>query len=895
MATNLGTLTLNLIAQTGSYTKGLNRAANSTDSAFKKMRGAVNTYGNVVGAVAASAVVGLAGLAYQTAQSAVELEKFALRANSTTQDFQKMAVGAQAYGIEQEKLSDMMKDFNEKLGEFTTIGSGGAVDFFEQIATKTEGSAAGAKKLALEMQKLSGPDALQLYVDKMQEAGVTQQQMSFYLESMASDMTDLIPLLLNGGDGMKLYSDAAERAGLVMDEKTIASAKVLKEQVYLLDLQMQGAKNQLMQAVIPAFVDIAGAFFDGSEQGLQFTQIADGIAISLKGVASVAIGAVTAIQLVGKTLGGMAAVGGAIFSEASWYEMNPIGLVKAAYDARKEIGVLTTEIKSDLHNTVIGAAERMDKMWKGDDSSAAKQMANLRELSGAQSGVTKGLDEWTDKQNKSTESTKQKTRAQSDLNQTYEAALRLLYEYGTEYQRIEHDLTQERSAISGAALKGSDKSRMLAEAAAISAARKQVYLLEYEQDVDAWSWSEDQKLVKHIAIEKARVNATKGMSKEERKVRLDSFDSVLKQEQAWLELEKQQRLLESRQFYMSDADYMQARYQLERDEMAKNLQLTQQERNARIAMLHAEEEFEKRKNLKDASMSWGQSYADMAGTGAQFQLEQERFNRYDDSQALFDAQMALSETAEEREAIWKAHNDRMFEIDKQYDLDTRNLSMSQYADALGAATGFFGEMLGRSSGTYKALYFAQKSFSLAQAGMNVYKAASDAYANEPGTVWQKIGAAALATVKSSSFVSLIQAATPQGFATGGQILGPGTGTSDSIPIMASNKEYMIRAAAAEKLGLENLNYINRTGELPKGFATGGLIGGDISERRPMKFSTGFNQSNGGDVNINVNVADSGVSTQGATSQDQRQLGQLIANAVRAVIRQEQRQGGLLSK
>ena len=112
-----------------------------------------------------------------------------------------MAVGAQAYGIEQEKLSDMMKDFNEKLGELTTIGAGGGVDFFEQIAVKTEGSAAAAEKLILKMQKLSGPEALQLYVNKLEEAGVNQQQMSFYLESMASDMTDLIPLLINGGEG----------------------------------------------------------------------------------------------------------------------------------------------------------------------------------------------------------------------------------------------------------------------------------------------------------------------------------------------------------------------------------------------------------------------------------------------------------------------------------------------------------------------------------------------------------------------------------------------------------------------------------------------------------------------------------------------------------------------
>ena len=62
------------------------------------------------------------------------------------------------------------------------------------------------------------------------------------------------------------------------------------------------------------------------------------------------------------------------------------------------------------------------------------------------------------------------------------------------------------------------------------------------------------------------------------------------------------------------------------------------------------------------------------------------------------------------------------------------------------------------------------------------------------------------------------------------------------------------------------------------------------------FTNMINSGGGsGDVTIQVNITDSGVSTSGGNTQDQKQLGQVIGNAVRAVIRQEQRQGGLLSK
>lgn len=47
-----------------------------------------------------------------------------------------------------------------------------------------------------------------------------------------------------------------------------------------------------------------------------------------------------------------------------------------------------------------------------------------------------------------------------------------------------------------------------------------------------------------------------------------------------------------------------------------------------------------------------------------------------------------------------------------------------------------------------------------------------------------------------------------GFATGGHIRGPGTATSDSIPIMASRGEFMIQAAAVDHFGVDFFNSLN---------------------------------------------------------------------------------------
>jgi tape measure domain-containing protein len=61
---------------------------------------------------------------------------------------------------------------------------------------------------------------------------------------------------------------------------------------------------------------------------------------------------------------------------------------------------------------------------------------------------------------------------------------------------------------------------------------------------------------------------------------------------------------------------------------------------------------------------------------------------------------------------------------------------------------------------------------------------------------------------TGGIVQRLASGGPSGFVTG-----PGTSTSDSIPTWLSDGEYVIRAAAARKIGLQNLDRANRTGSL----------------------------------------------------------------------------------
>lgn len=88
------------------------------------------------------------------------------------------------------------------------------------------------------------------------------------------------------------------------------------------------------------------------------------------------------------------------------------------------------------------------------------------------------------------------------------------------------------------------------------------------------------------------------------------------------------------------------------------------------------------------------------------------------------------------------------------------------------------------------------------------------------------------------------------FASGGSVAGPGTGTSDSIPAMLSNGEYVLNAQAVDRLGVPFLNGLN-TGRL-RGFASGGLVGsGGVAG---YKAERGSNSGQVQSVNLSMNVS-----------------------------------------
>lgn len=227
--------------------------------------------------------------------------------------------------------------------------------------------------------------------------------------------------------------------------------------------------------------------------------------------------------------------------------------------------------------------------------------------------------------------------------------------------------------------------------------------------------------------------------------------------------------------------------------------------------------------------------------------ETEKYQQLNDAYKVYlDGKKALTEEYAKQEAEYA-----QYQHDNQ--LSMYGSLLSQAGTVWGSMTEMVKDAAGEGSAAYKAMFLAQQAIAIGQAIINTELGATKALAE--GGMIMGMPAATMVRAMGYASVGLIAAQTIQGMAHDG---------IDNIP----------------KEG----TWLLDKGERVVDSRTNADLKGMIA-----------NQKNGsGDVNISVQVNDSGVSTQSNQS-DQKQLGQMIGNAVRTVIRQEQRQGGLLSK
>lgn len=299
----LGSLVVSLAMDIAKFSGDVGKAAQQ----MARLTAEAGKIGAALGAAAAAGTRAMIGVVKASVDAAVAVGQLSQLSGVSAEEFSKLAVGARAAGISQEKLADVYKDTQDKLVDFLQNGAGPLKDFFDNIAPRVGVT-------AQQFRNLSGPQALGLYVKSLEQANLTQAEMVFYMEALASDSALLLPLLRDGASGFAQYSAQAEKLGAVISGDVVAQSMQMRDAFVMVDLAKQGLANRITRELLPAMTGITQRLLESAEASVMLDRAARVASFGVKLLSSIGAVIVGVFDTLGSYLGGVAAQLVALFS-----------------------------------------------------------------------------------------------------------------------------------------------------------------------------------------------------------------------------------------------------------------------------------------------------------------------------------------------------------------------------------------------------------------------------------------------------------------------------------------------------------------------------------------------------------------------------------------------------
>ena len=327
-------------------TKSLDNIANASDRAEKstiKLRKGINEAGLAITAFGVAGAVALGAITVSAGSAAKEIENLSRLSNLSAEEFQRSAFAAKAFGVEQDKLSDIFKDTQDKIGDFLSEGGGELAHFFDEIAPKIGVTA--------EMFRgLSGKEGLQLYVDTLEKANPSQSEMVTHLERIASDATLLQPLLADGGKEFERLGKRADELNVILSEFDISSLQDMNTALREMGAISDATGNVIGATLAPFVTDLTARFNDATLSGDVLRDTVLDIAGAGVAVAGVFADAGRVFEIFGVT------IAAAIFETVQSFDTLDarLDLSLAGYQLfGEEMGLATTEWVNELIKEVV--------------------------------------------------------------------------------------------------------------------------------------------------------------------------------------------------------------------------------------------------------------------------------------------------------------------------------------------------------------------------------------------------------------------------------------------------------------------------------------------------------------------------------------------------------------
>jgi hypothetical protein len=173
----------------------------------------------------------------------------------SAQKLQEFQAAGREFNIEGDKISDVLKDVTEKIGDFSATGGGEGADVFKQLNLSIE----DFRNLAPDQQLLKLSEAITQLNSRSEQV--------FFLESLASDASLLLPLLDDNAKALRQISQEAQASGAILSDKELADLTKANDTYNDIDLKLKGLVNRIgveLAPVVAESTDKVLKLFDSS-------------------------------------------------------------------------------------------------------------------------------------------------------------------------------------------------------------------------------------------------------------------------------------------------------------------------------------------------------------------------------------------------------------------------------------------------------------------------------------------------------------------------------------------------------------------------------------------------------------------------------------------------------
>ena len=344
MTRSLGTLSLDLVAKTGGFEAGMDKAARVADKKTREIEriaqaraksietAFTDMASSIAGPLAAVFSVGaFTGMVRGVADAGDQLQKLSVKTGAAVEELSKLQYAASLSDLSNEDLGTSLIKLNRVMGD----AANGSKEATEALARFGIAPKSG----------LSAIDAFKQIADRVKATGDEAQIASGLNDVLGKSFANLLPLLKGGSDGLKDAGDELERMGGVMSGDLATSSEAFNDNITRLSTKLTALKLEVIGPIIPLFLEISNAMATTSENSDKLSTSGQGLKTVFESVAVLGVNVAYVFNAIGTEIGGIAAQAKAL-STGDFKAFSNIGQMmrEDAEKARKEVDALSDRL-----------------------------------------------------------------------------------------------------------------------------------------------------------------------------------------------------------------------------------------------------------------------------------------------------------------------------------------------------------------------------------------------------------------------------------------------------------------------------------------------------------------------------------------------------------------------